>query len=422
MDEAAELVADVSDVTWVALQLDGRNPKGSCTGGSTLSVSEDGHRRIRLRSQVDTSKEQSTRVSPLVEELDNDRCRVTVAYWDDAADDVWVVGGLAGADPADRRMRRTSDGWWERTYELPRDVRTGYWFTKVFAPSRDADLIADPLNLHDHLYPADPEIPGDEDATLSLLELPGAAPMRWSVEREGVARGETHLHRVRSERLGNERRVFTYTPAGYDPARTYPLVVCFDGCAYAHNAFVPLPTVLDNLIAEGAIPPIVAVLPDSLDNETRTRELRLHEPFVEFVTAELIPWAHDRLSFADDPTQTVAAGSSLGGLTAAFCGFRRPDVFGLVLSQSGAFQRGLPEDFARADRLPLRFYLDAGTLELTQFERFPSLYHANLHMRDVLIAKGYDVSFQEFPGGHDYLCWRETIADGLVALLGSPDV
>ncbi len=361
------------------------------------------------------------RVSPLVEELGDGRCRVTFSYRDDAADDVWLIGGPAGAEPGDRRLRRTEDGWWERTYELAGDVRTAYCFTNVFMPAGPGDLIADPLNPQVHLYPGDPEAPGDEDLVLSLLELPGAAPLRWSVPRSDAPRGETALHRLRSELLGNERRVFTHTPPGYDPNETYPLVVCFDGYAYTLDAFVPLPTVLDNLIADGAIPPVVAVLPDSGDNETRTRELMLHEPFVDFLTAELLPWARHRLSFADDPGRTVAAGSSLGGLAAAFCGLRRPDVFGLVLSQSGAFHRGLPAEFARAARLPLRFSLDVGSLETMQFELFPSLLHANLHMRDVLVAKGYDVTFREFPGGHDYLWWRETIADGLITLLGDPE-
>jgi len=359
------------------------------------------------------------RISPLVEELEDGRCRVTVAYRDDAANDIWVIGGLAGADPTDRRMRSAGDGWWERSYVLESDVRTGYWFTTALVPSGVGELIADPLNPRGHVYPANPDDPEDEDVTLSLIELSGAMPFRWSVPDREVPQGEVATHRVSSTELGNERQVFTYTPAGYDPGVTYPLVVCFDGWAYVQAAYVPLPTVLDNLIAEGAIPPVVAVLPDSLDSATRGRELNLHEPFVEFLAETLLPWAHDRLAFDDDPARTLVAGSSLGGLTAAFCGARRPDLFGLVLSQSGAFQRGLPEEFARTDRLPLRFALDVGVLETTPFERFAALYHANLHLRDVLVAKGYDVSFREFPGGHDYLWWRETIADGLITLLAS---
>jgi enterochelin esterase-like enzyme len=253
---------------------------------------------------------------------------------------------------------------------------------------------------------------------VSLVELPGAPERRWSAARDSVAAGAVESYELRSAGLGTERRVWTYTPPGYDPGETYPLVVCFDGSAYVDDGYVPLPTVLDNLIGEGAIPPVVAVLPDSLDNETRLRELVLHEPFVEFVTAKLLPWAHERLSFADDPSRTLVAGSSAGGLAAAHCGLLRPDVFGLVLSQSGAFARGLPDRFAAVDRLPLRFWLDVGTYETLIFDRGPSLYHANLHMRDVLVAKGYDVTFRAFPGGHDYFWWRETIADGLVALLG----
>jgi enterochelin esterase-like enzyme len=283
---------------------------------------------------VESQHEHSGRVSPLVEELEDGRCRVTVAYRDDAANDIWVIGGLAGADPADRRMRPAGDGWWERSYELESDVRTGYWFTTALVPSGGGDLIADPLNPREHIYTANPDYPEDEDLTLSLIELPRATPFRWSVPAEGAEQGEVVMERIASARLGNERQVFIYTPAGYDTGRTYPLLICFDGWAYVQQAYVPLPTVLDNLIADGAIPPVVAVLPDSLDSATRARELNQHEPFVEFLADELLPWARERLSFEDDPARTVVAGSSLGGLTAAFCGLRRPDLFGLVLSQS----------------------------------------------------------------------------------------
>jgi len=40
-------------------------------------------------------------------------------------------------------------------------------------------------------------------------------------------------------------------------------------------------------------------------------------------------------------------------------------------------------------------------------------------MRDVLLAKGYEVRYQQFNSGHDYLNWRGTLADGLIALVGT---
>jgi len=41
------------------------------------------------------------------------------------------------------------------------------------------------------------------------------------------------------------------------------------------------------------------------------------------------------------------------------------------------------------------------------------------HLRDVLLAKGYEVHYQQFVGGHDGLGWRGTLADGIIALIGS---
>jgi enterochelin esterase family protein len=38
----------------------------------------------------------------------------------------------------------------------------------------------------------------------------------------------------------------------------------------------------------------------------------------------------------------------------------------------------------------------------------------------VLRAKGCEVHYTEVAGGHDYVWWRATLADGLLALLGRP--
>jgi enterochelin esterase-like enzyme len=75
--------------------------------------------------------------------------------------------------------------------------------------------------------------------------------------------------------------------------------------------------------------------------------------------------------------------------------------------------------FVTSPKLPLRFYLDAGSMELDRSGQGGAILVPNRHLRDVLRAKGYEVFYQEFIGGHDYLSWRETLADGLILLLGA---
>ncbi len=101
-----------------------------------------------------------------------------------------------------------------------------------------------------------------------------------------------------------------------------------------------------------------------------------------------------------------------------------------MLSQSGSFwwKPGHDEEFERLARqyvssptLPLRFYLEVGLLEsgpgLPAGSQSPGQILANRHLRDVLQAKGYPVHYSEFNGGHEWICWRGSLADGLLALL-----
>jgi enterochelin esterase family protein len=79
----------------------------------------------------------------------------------------------------------------------------------------------------------------------------------------------------------------------------------------------------------------------------------------------------------------------------------------------------MAKQFVECPRLPLRFYMDAGTDELDLTGNGGDILVPNRNLRDVLLAKGYEVHYQEFNGGHDGLSWRGTLADGLVFLMGN---
>ncbi len=137
---------------------------------------------------------------------------------------------------------------------------------------------------------------------------------------------------------------------------------------------------------------------------------------------ELVPWVQQRYHVTSNPARAIVGGSSLGGLTAAYAALRHPEVFGNVLSQSGSFwwkprheteMRWLARQYVESPRLPLRFYLDVGRLE-SDGQR-----QANEHMRDLWREKGYPVHYNEFAGGHTFLCWQGTLSDGLIALIGN---
>ncbi len=374
--------------------------------------------------------------APLIEPIEGDESHSLVTFlWKDTGDtnNVVVAGGIAGWDKlADNQMARLSESdLWYRTYRVGSDLRTSYVLSHNDPLTGMGEsgiefgtrFIPDPLNPRQFIYLKDDEIPDDKEIAVSVLELPDAPAQPWIEPRQGVAQGKLEMHRLRSSILDNERRVWIYTPPGYSTAgEPYGLLLIFDGLAYI--TLIPTPTILDNLLSESKIPPLVAVLPDSLDMETRSRELPCHQPFVDYLTEELIPWVREHYHVTSNPAQTIVAGSSYGGLAAAFAGLRASETFGNVLSQSGSFwwdhdpeydvpQEQLTQQYLASPPLPVRFYLEVGLQERSSGGM---MIVSNRHLRDILRLQGYEVTYDEFNGGHDYLCWRGSLADGLMKL------
>ncbi len=114
-----------------------------------------------------------------------------------------------------------------------------------------------------------------------------------------------------------------------------PLVVLLDGQYWAEA--MPVFSALDHATQADLLPPSVYVLIDSLDAKIRTRELACDEAFLEAVQQELLTIVAGLAPCCHDPSKTVIAGQSFGGLAALFAGLRSPECFGCVLSQSGSF-------------------------------------------------------------------------------------
>jgi len=400
-------------------------------------------------------------VSPAIAELQRSTARgdtrVTTAFWAkvarvgtpliepnaSSADSVWMTflwkgdstlrnvvllnAPIADPRPAESKLAYIphTDVWY-RTYGVRADVRFAYdlsvndnliplWEVTDWS-ERTSTFQLDPLN---------PKHGGRDGRTISVAEGPGAPPERWVQHRAGVPSGTVRKQDFPSSTMGNTRSVWVYTPPGFDTVaeafRRAPLIVAFDGGAYVSD--VPTPTILDNLIAAKRIPPTVAVLIGNVGYQ-REKDLSMNPAFADFVVNEIVPWVRKTYRLQSRAKETVIAGSSSGGLGAAFIALRHPEVFANVLSQSGAYfyspttdsePEALAREIVRLPIRPIRFFVEVGSLEVGPPV---NMVAANRHFRDVLLAKGYRVSYREFSGGHEYVNWRNGFADGIIALLG----
>lgn len=327
------------------------------------------------------------------------------------------------------------NGEWSRTLLLPSDLRTSY----QLCPVRDRPLrgrhpdddrwgeilatgILDVTRASTLAASCTYGNPG----AASILELPDALPQPWHTRRPDVPRGEVTHHELDADG-GVSSVVHVYSPPGDHSGLALPVAVLFDGGSWLT---LDAAATFDNLIADGIIGPFVALLVESIHGAARfgpSRVRSLTEPglFLPFLLEELMPFAAGQWNLSADPARTVLIGQSLGGLAAAHSAMAAPHRFGAVIGQSSALWwpggadgelsgKDVIDSYSAHPRAPIRFFLEAGANERDLLEQ-------NRRMRGVLEGQGYDTTYREYQGGHDYACWRGGLADGLIAVLGTGD-
>lgn len=315
---------------------------------------------------------------------------------------------------------------WQWTTQLNANWRGSY----CFIPTERDDIFSAPspdrLELREgwrKLLPqaiADPLNPqswkGGRGHAVSALEMP-QAPLQpgWDCPQAP----ETPAKEIiwKSERLKNSRRVWIFT-TGDVTAEERPLAVLLDGEFWAQS--MPVWPALTSLTHRRQLPPAVYVLIDAIDTTHRANELPCNADFWLAVQQELLPQVKTIAPFSDRADRTVVAGQSFGGLSALYAGLHWPERFGCVLSQSGSYwwpHRGGHQEGELLEQLKtgevsaegLRIVLEAGVRE-------PMIMQANQALYAQLHPLKESIFWRQVDGGHDALCWRGGLMQGLIDL------
>jgi enterochelin esterase-like enzyme len=215
------------------------------------------------------------------------------------------------------------------------------------------------------------------------------------------------------------RTITVYIPAQYVPGTPAPLLVVHDGPKEFGKPDMMIPRILDNLIAQGRVPAMVAVLianggGDAQGSQRGLEYDTLSGKFAEFIQAEVLPEVEARygVEFTDDPDRRAVMGVSSGAAAAFTMAWFHNEWYHRVISYTGTFvnqqwpfnpetsggawdyhERIVPE----GERKTIRIWMEVGARDLLNPNALRDGMHdwveANHRMAAVLKAKDYPYQY-----------------------------
>jgi len=223
---------------------------------------------------------------------------------------------------------------------------------------------------------------------------------------------------VETHNIDYNRTITVYIPAQYVPGTAAPLLVTHDGPGFG-KPDLSLPHLLDNLIAQKRVPPMIVVMVangggDAQGHERGKEYDTMSGLFAEFIQLEVLPLVEKNygVKITQDPEGRATMGTSSGGSAALIMAWYHPEWFHRVLTLSGTFvnqqwpfnpetpdgawgfhNKLIPENTPK----PLRIWMAVGDRDNYNPNVMRDGMHdwveANNRMANVLKAKGYHYQY-----------------------------
>jgi enterochelin esterase-like enzyme len=263
--------------------------------------------------------------------------------------------------------------------------------------------------------PRNPQVTPSGFGPHSEITMPAFRPNPARRFREDIAHGSLDslsFTNRNAPRLPRPLKV--YRPAADDGSARLPVLYVYDGLEALN--FMDYTNVLDNLIAEGKIQPVLVVFIGMLPEDGQLIPDKLMT-LANMVCDEIVPMIDDAYPTARAPSRRAVAGISAWGNLALTTAFSRPEVFRLAAGQSttvtDSLRKTLRQAAGKTPNLPaFRIYLDVGSYDLiTGAMDNLTFLQANQRLRQELERRGISCSFQVVNDGHQWANWRERTGD-----------
>lgn len=325
--------------------------------------------------------------------------RVQFSIYAPEAASVTVSGDFPGGFPA-LALEKDYNGVWSAVTS-----------EKVTPDLYSYDFRVDGLKVLD---PKNPQFKEAENGLSNVFTVAGKEAEYLTIKE--VPHGKVEIVWFPSAVLKNTGRMHVYTPPGYENMEEdLPVLYLQHGGGDNDASWTTIGKanfILDNLLAEGKIKPMIVVMPmghpaPGFHMEAGTEA----DPYYAQLFEDIIPYVEEHYRVSTDPEDRAFAGLSMGGLQALNIGLFHPEKFGYVLPLSTGYfppqLKTLEEKYSKAlknpaiNKLKLFWISMGGEADIA--------YQNGKNTLALLDKYGIKYQTHDYPAGHTFLTWRHDL-------------
>ncbi len=251
----------------------------------------------------------------------------------------------------------------------------------------------------------------------SGIEIPFRGGAYYAVK--DLPHGDVRIKKYYSSTTNSWRRMYVYTPPGYDNTmEKYPVLYLLHGGGEDERGWATqgkTDLIIDNLISEKKAKPMLVVMMDGNFGSGGIAGFgeRSLQTFENELKQSVIPFVEKSYRVATDAKSRALAGLSMGGLQTLHAGIKNSDLFSYLGVFSSGWWANQPAlstpqyDFMKNNAATINSNLKSFWIAMGGKE---DIAYNNCKIMLVKFDEmGIRYNYSEYPGGHTWPVWRNNL-------------